>query len=98
MERLEERYLRWVLGVDGRVPGYMIREKLQRDKLRGIAGRRAWGCDKRLESGKGSEITRLCWEEIRERGTRERDGSSWEEERKKFFEDKGRRMAEVERD
>lgn len=41
MERLEERYLRWVLGVDGRVPGYMIREKLQRDKLRGIAGRRA---------------------------------------------------------
>jgi len=25
MERLEERYLRWVLGVDRRTPGYLVR-------------------------------------------------------------------------
>lgn len=32
IERIQERYLRWVMGVGWRTPGYMIREKLQRDK------------------------------------------------------------------
>lgn len=40
MERLEE-YLRWKLGADRRIPRYMIRGELQRDKKRGMAGRRA---------------------------------------------------------
>lgn len=40
MERLEERYLRWVL-LDGRTSGYMVREELQKKKLRVRAGRRA---------------------------------------------------------
>ncbi|XP_012231352.2 uncharacterized protein [Linepithema humile] len=34
MEKLEEKYIKWVLGVDGRTPGYMIREELKRKKLR----------------------------------------------------------------
>lgn len=88
MERLEE-YLRWKLG-DRRIPRYMIRGELQRDKKRGMAGRRAWGYEKRLKSGKGNEITRMC-SEIRERKTKEKVGSSWEEERKNFFEDRGGR-------
>lgn len=33
MERLRERYLRWVLGVDKKTPGYMVKEELERDKL-----------------------------------------------------------------
>jgi len=46
--------------VTRRTPGYMIREELQRDKLRVRAGRRAWGFAKRLVEGKGSELTRRC--------------------------------------
>jgi len=34
LERIHERFLRWVLGVDGRTRGYMVREELQREKLR----------------------------------------------------------------
>lgn len=30
MEGLQQRFLRWVLGVEGRTPGYMIRKELQR--------------------------------------------------------------------
>lgn len=30
-----------ILGVGGRTPGYLIREELQREKIRGRAGRRA---------------------------------------------------------
>lgn len=41
VERLQERFLRRVLGVERSVPGYMIREELQRDKLEVRAGMRA---------------------------------------------------------
>lgn len=33
---LEERYIRWVLGVDERILGYVVREELQRGKLKGL--------------------------------------------------------------
>ncbi|KAL6420234.1 hypothetical protein ACFW04_014604 [Cataglyphis niger] len=41
LEKLQERYLSWVLGVEWGVSGYIVREELQREKLRGRAGRRA---------------------------------------------------------
>jgi len=47
------------------VPSYMVREELQRDKLRGRAGKRAWGFEERLAEGRGSELAKKCWEEIR---------------------------------
>ncbi|XP_036148444.1 uncharacterized protein LOC118647508 [Monomorium pharaonis] len=65
LERLKERYLRWVMGLDWHTPGYMIREEMLRDKLRGKAGRRAWKYEKRLEEGGGSELARKCLEEIK---------------------------------
>lgn len=60
MEKMEERYLKWVLGMDRRTREYLVREKLQRDKLRERAGRRAWGYERRLQEGKGSELARSC--------------------------------------
>ncbi|EZA48015.1 hypothetical protein X777_14456 [Ooceraea biroi] len=53
MEKFEERYLRWRLGVVGKTPSYLISEELQRDKLRGRAVKRARGFEKRLEEGRG---------------------------------------------
>lgn len=41
MKKLEERYLRWVLKMDRRTPGYLVREELQKEKLKERAGRRA---------------------------------------------------------
>lgn len=35
MERIEEKYLRWIFEVEGRTLWYLMREELQRDKLRG---------------------------------------------------------------
>src|SRR5580765_4268653 len=96
LERLQERYLRWVLGVDWGTPGYMIREELQRDKLRGRAGKRAWGFERRLEEGKGSEIARRCWDEMRGWCKRGKGVSKWEEERCGFFGDRGISMEEME--
>lgn len=33
MVGLQERYGRWVLGLEGWTPGYMVREELKREKL-----------------------------------------------------------------
>lgn len=97
MEQLEERYLKWVLGVYTRTPGYLVREELQREKLRIRAGRRAWNYERRLEEGKGSKLARKCKEEIKERFREEKIISNWEKERKKFFEDRGIGIEKVER-
>lgn len=49
MERLKERYLRWMLEVNRKTPSYLVREELQKKKVRGRAGKRAWGYEKKLE-------------------------------------------------
>jgi len=64
MERLQERYLRWVLGVERRTPGYLVREEVQREKLRIRVGRRAWSFEERLLEGGGSDLARKCLMEI----------------------------------
>lgn len=67
MERVEERFLKWILGGDRRTPGYMVREELKRDKLRGRAARRAWNFEKGLEEGKGDKLTKVCLDKIKKR-------------------------------
>lgn len=37
IEKIEERYMKSVLGVDRRTLGYLVREELQREKLKGKA-------------------------------------------------------------
>jgi len=39
--------------VDGKTPWYLVRKELQREKLRGRMGRRAWNFERRLEEGRG---------------------------------------------
>lgn len=41
LERMEERFLRWMMRVERGTPGYLLREELQREKLRRRAGRGA---------------------------------------------------------
>ena len=89
VECLQERYVRWVLGVDWCTPGYMVREELQRDMLKGRAGMRAWNYERKLEEGQGGELARECWEEIKGRARRGKVLGGWEEERKGFFEERG---------
>jgi len=33
VEKLEKRFLKWVLGMEARTPEYMVRKEMQRDKL-----------------------------------------------------------------
>lgn len=60
VERLAERYLKWVLGVERKTPGYMVREELLREKICERAGKKTWEFERRLEKGRGSELARKC--------------------------------------
>lgn len=68
----------------------MIREEIQRDKIRGRMGKRTWSYKKKLEEGKGGILARKCLEEIRRRIMKEEESSTWEEERKDFFSKRGK--------
>lgn len=80
------RYLRWVKGVGRNTTGYIMREEIQREKLKGRASLRTWGYEKRLEEGKGGELARICWEEMRKRARKGKTLGGWEKERKEFWE------------
>lgn len=54
LEKLQERYGRWILRLKLETPGYMFREELKWDKLRMRIAKRAWDFEERLKAGKGS--------------------------------------------
>lgn len=56
VERLQERYLRWLLEVKIHTLGYLIREELQREKLKGRTGMRTW------EYGSIGKLGKENWE------------------------------------
>ncbi|CAD6235380.1 GSCOCG00012420001-RA-CDS, partial [Cotesia congregata] len=97
LEKIHDKYLRWVLGVSRNVAGYLIREELKRDRLEGKAGIRAWKYEKRIEEGGGGEIVRRCRQEMKKRVLAGREFFGWEEERKEYFEKRGWCLTEVER-
>lgn len=87
IEKVQEKYLRWTLGVDWRTPGYIVRDESKREKIRLWAGRRALRFEQKLRLGGGSDIARRCLKEIEEK--QRGQGSKWEEGRRRFFEDRG---------
>lgn len=59
------------VGVEGRTPDYMVREELQREKMKSRAVRRAWGFEKLTGGGGGSTLALRCLEELKERVLKE---------------------------
>jgi len=64
-EAIQEKYLRWVLGLEWNTPGYIVREELKRNKMRVETGWRAGRWEERIQKGEGGEIGRLCMLERR---------------------------------
>lgn len=59
-ERMQERYGKWVLGLDWETPGYIVRKVLKWEKLRLRGAKKAWRFKERLREGKGSKWARRC--------------------------------------
>lgn len=80
----EKSYITWVLGVEKITPKYMVREKLQREKLRGKAVKKTSGYEERVVEEGESEIARRL-REIRERRRSGETGSRQEKEKRQIF-------------
>lgn len=50
-----------------------------------------------MEEGKGCELARECWEEMRERFREEKTGADWERKRQRLFKEKKIRIKNVKR-
>ncbi|KYN00246.1 hypothetical protein ALC62_08992 [Cyphomyrmex costatus] len=79
VEAIQEKYLKWILGLERVTPGYIAREELKRNKLRVEMGWRAGRFEEKLEKGKGGEIGMMCMGEKKE-SERENDRSEWTRE------------------
>lgn len=71
IEALQEKYVKWILGLERTTLGYIAREELKRSKLKVETGWRAGRFEEKQEKGKGAEIGKNCMVERRkdERGT-----------------------------
>jgi hypothetical protein len=77
VERVQEKYLRWVLGVDRETPGYIVGEECKRSKLRVKAGKRAAKFEDRMGGREECRILTECY--------RENKKNADEKEREKYL-------------
>lgn len=66
IERVQDKFLKRIVRVRRCVLGYMVRERLQKLKLRKRAGMRTRRYKRKLGKRKGGKLARLCWKELRE--------------------------------
>jgi hypothetical protein len=58
---MQEKYLRWVLGVDRETPAYIVREECKKNRLRVKAGKRAAKYEEKMDGREECSILRECW-------------------------------------
>jgi hypothetical protein len=92
LEGVQEKYLKWVLGVDRETPGYIVMEETKRDGIRIEAGKRAIRFEERLIERGECRILQECLKEKR----KEIGKGVWKE-REAYFERNGYAGAEIER-
>jgi hypothetical protein len=61
VEKVEEKYLRGMLGVDRETPGYIVRGECKRNRLRVKAGKRAAKFEDKMAGGEECRILIECW-------------------------------------
>jgi len=52
--------------------------------------------EKKMNEGRGSELARRCWEEMKEGYREGKTKSRWKEERKEFFGSRGMEIEDIE--
>jgi hypothetical protein len=86
---VQEKYLRWVLGVDRETSGYIAREECKRNRLRVKVGKRAANLEDKMDGREQFRILTECW--------REKKKNTEKKEREKYYQRNGHASEEVER-
>jgi len=96
VERIQERYIRWVLELDTCTPGYIVREEAKRDKMRVDTGSRAWRYEMKVRKNENNNILLSnCTKELSK--NRETALKGWMKRRTNYFWRNGWSVEEIER-
>jgi hypothetical protein len=70
---VQEKYLRWVLGVDRETSGHIAREECKRNRLKVKAGKRTAKLEEKMDARKLWRILTECWREKKKKKESERE-------------------------
>ncbi|KAH0820694.1 hypothetical protein GEV33_002094 [Tenebrio molitor] len=79
VERVQEKYLRGVLGVDRETPGYIVREECKRNRLRVKAGKKAAKFEDKMDGREECRVLTQCWRETKKNTEKKENGYASEE-------------------
>jgi hypothetical protein len=86
VKKVQEKYLRWVQGVDRETPGYTVREECKTNKLRVKTRKRAAKFEDKMDTGR---ILTDCW--------RDKKKNTEKKDTEKYYQRNGNANEEVER-
>ena len=75
IEKCQDTYFKWTMGLDRNTPNYLVREETKRDLLRIAAGKRAVKYEEKIRSLKENAILREC---LRKLDNPRKNKSPWE--------------------
>ncbi|KAH0815591.1 hypothetical protein GEV33_007200 [Tenebrio molitor] len=90
VERAQEKYLRWVLGVDRETPGYIVREECKWNRLRVKAGKRAAKFKDKINGREEYRVLMECWR-------KKKTNTEKKKKREKYYQRNGYASEEVDR-
>ena len=93
VERVQDKYLKWVLKVERTTPGHILHEESRRHKIALTTGKVAIKFEKKLVESEEGSIGKECWEQIKKKEHK----TELEETRRKFFQKTGWSRLEGER-
>ncbi|KOC58733.1 hypothetical protein WH47_05387 [Habropoda laboriosa] len=79
IDETQIRYIKWTLGLDIRIPGYLVLEESKREKLRVKAGIRVWKFEEGVRKDVGRKIVKECLKEKEANKEQTRTGKEREE-------------------
>lgn len=86
IEKLQVKYIKWILGLDKCTPDYIVLEETKRDKIRTLAGKRVLDFERTMKRETNNMLLRECRREMDKKNKRE---TKWKKDREEFLEKKG---------
>jgi len=93
IEKMQERYMRWILGLDRCTPGYVVREELKLEKISIEAGSRALKFQEKMKRRTENWMLREC---RKENGKEYWKGTRWGKAMERMYQEGGREQWEWE--
>ena len=94
IEKIQVKYLKWILGLDRNTPSYIVLEETKREWLRVESGKRAVKYEKHIRFDTENEILRETWKELVRREERNKE-TEYDKARRSYYERCGQGVRQI---